>query len=213
MQRKLAWIKLSVYANREDPSATLVKQFKISIVTFQDLNFYIIIFLISKGAVIDTCARKHGFRVIPAFTGHGIGDYFHGAPDIFHFSRHITSYWERDINWSIYVITFFPGNSYPGRMEPGNTFTIEPAISQGTHECIILEDGWTAITADGSRSAQFEHTVLITDNGVEVLTWTFLVVGTSTERIFCYCKSPRRRMDDSHETRWYTKVAKNLAIT
>lgn len=111
------------------------------------------------------------------------------------------------------LLLFFPGNSYPGRMEPGNTFTIEPAISQGTHECIILEDGWTAITADGSRSAQFEHTVLITDNGVEVLTWTFFFVGTSTERIFCYCKSPRRRMDDSHETRWCTKVAKVLAIT
>ena len=56
-------------------------------------------------------------------------------------------------------------------MEPGQTFTIEPAISQGTEQCIILDDGWTAVTADGSRAAQFEHTVLITDNGVEILTW------------------------------------------
>ena len=55
-------------------------------------------------------------------------------------------------------------------MEPGQTFTIEPAISQGTEQCIILDDGWTAVTADGSRAAQFEHTVLITDNGVEILT-------------------------------------------
>lgn len=55
-------------------------------------------------------------------------------------------------------------------MEEGQTFTIEPAISQGSHQCIILEDGWTAITADGSRTAQFEHTVLITETGVEVLT-------------------------------------------
>lgn len=62
------------------------------------------------------------------------------------------------------------GNSYPGYMEAGQTFTIEPAISQGSHEAVILEDGWTAVTADGSRAAQFEHTVLITDHGVEVLT-------------------------------------------
>ena len=55
-------------------------------------------------------------------------------------------------------------------MEAGMTFTIEPALAQGTQKCIILDDGWTAITADGSRSAQFEHTVLITDDGVEVLT-------------------------------------------
>lgn len=55
-------------------------------------------------------------------------------------------------------------------MEVGQTFTIEPAISQGTHECIILDDGWTAITSDGSRAAQFEHTILITPSGCEVLT-------------------------------------------
>ena len=55
-------------------------------------------------------------------------------------------------------------------METGQTFTIEPAIAQGSHQCIILEDGWTAVTCDGSRAAQFEHTVLITENGVEVLT-------------------------------------------
>nr|CAH0101111.1 unnamed protein product [Daphnia galeata] len=99
------------------------------------------------GAVIDTCARKHGFRVVPAFTGHGIGSYFHGAPDIYHFRNH-----------------------FPGQMETGQTFTIEPAIAQGSHQCIILEDGWTAITSDGSRAAQFEQTVLITEDGVEVLT-------------------------------------------
>lgn len=55
-------------------------------------------------------------------------------------------------------------------MEVGQTFTIEPAISQGTHECVILEDGWTAVTLDGSRAAQFEHTVLITESGAEMLT-------------------------------------------
>ena len=55
-------------------------------------------------------------------------------------------------------------------MEAGMTFTIEPAISQGTRSCVILEDGWTAVTEDGSRAAQFESTVLITENGVEILT-------------------------------------------
>ena len=62
------------------------------------------------------------------------------------------------------------GNTFPGCMEAGQTFTIEPAITQGSQQCIILEDGWTAITADGSRAAQFEHTVLITETGAEVLT-------------------------------------------
>ncbi|XP_057381238.1 methionine aminopeptidase 1D, mitochondrial-like isoform X2 [Daphnia carinata] len=99
------------------------------------------------GAVIEACARKHGFRVVPAFTGHGIGSYFHGAPDIYHFK-----------------------NTVPGLMEAGQTFTIEPAVAQGSSQCIILEDKWTAITSDGSRAAQFEHTVLITESGVEVLT-------------------------------------------
>jgi len=99
------------------------------------------------GAVIETCARSHGFKVVPAFIGHGIGEYFHGPPDIYHFR-----------------------NRYGGRMEAGMTFTIEPAITQGTRSCVILEDGWTAVTEDGSRAAQFESTVLITDTGVETLT-------------------------------------------
>ena len=58
----------------------------------------------------------------------------------------------------------------PGIMEAGMTFTIEPALSQGSRKYLLLEDGWTAVTLDGSRSAQFEHTVLITADGVEVLT-------------------------------------------
>lgn len=55
-------------------------------------------------------------------------------------------------------------------MQSGMTFTIEPVLSQGTEEIVILEDGWTAVTADNSRSAQSEHTLLVTDTGVEVLT-------------------------------------------
>ena len=55
-------------------------------------------------------------------------------------------------------------------MEPGMTFTVEPIVSEGSEKLIILEDGWTAISADNSRSAQAEHTVLITDTGIDILT-------------------------------------------
>lgn len=55
-------------------------------------------------------------------------------------------------------------------MKPGMTFTIEPAIGEGSPQVLVLEDGWTAVSVDNSRSAQFEHTVLITDSGVEILT-------------------------------------------
>nr|CAI5849846.1 unnamed protein product [Callosobruchus analis] len=104
-------------------------------------------FFRTVGAVIEENAHKLGYRVIPAFLGHGIGHYFHGPPDIFHFR-----------------------NNYPGRMEAGMTFTIEPVLTQGKETIDILDDNWTAVTVDNSRTAQFEHTVLITDNGVEILT-------------------------------------------
>ena len=57
-----------------------------------------------------------------------------------------------------------------GIMYPGMTFTIEPVVSQGSEEIIILEDGWTAVTIDDSRAAQFEHTLLVTNDGCEILT-------------------------------------------
>ena len=82
-----------------------------------------------------------------AFTGHGISWYFHGPPDIFHVpndSGHI--------------------------MKPGMVFTVEPAVSEGSGQIVLLEDGWTANSADNSRAAQFEHTVLITESGHEILT-------------------------------------------
>lgn len=62
------------------------------------------------------------------------------------------------------------GNAFGGVMTPGHTFTIEPAITQGGIELEILEDGWTVVTADQARTAQCEHTVLITDSGAEILT-------------------------------------------
>ncbi|GAB1859255.1 Methionine aminopeptidase [Camponotus japonicus] len=101
----------------------------------------------SIGNIIEDIASKHNFNVIPAFVGHGIGTYFHGAPDIFHCA-----------------------NNYSGKMKPGMTFTIEPVLTQGMTQVEILEDGWTVCTVDNARTAQIEHTVLITDNGCEVLT-------------------------------------------
>ncbi|XP_037092232.1 methionine aminopeptidase 1D, mitochondrial-like [Pollicipes pollicipes] len=99
------------------------------------------------GGRVETTAAYADHAVVPAFIGHGIGTYFHGPPDVYHC-------------W----------NTYPGTMQPGMTFTIEPVVTQGGREVVLLEDGWTAVSADGSRSAQFEHTVLITEDGVEVLT-------------------------------------------
>lgn len=99
------------------------------------------------GGAIEAYARRKGFRVVPAFTGHGIGQYFHGPPDIYHCR-----------------------NRYPGTMRPGMTFTVEPIISEGAEQIELLDDGWTAVSADDSRSAQFEHTCLITQHGVEILT-------------------------------------------
>ncbi|XP_021934481.1 methionine aminopeptidase 1D, mitochondrial isoform X2 [Zootermopsis nevadensis] len=99
------------------------------------------------GNEVELVAHKAGFTVVPCFTGHGIGSYFHGPPDIYHCY-----------------------NNYPGKMEAGMTFTIEPVLAQGSHEIVILEDGWTAVTLDNGRTAQCEHTVLITDDGAEILT-------------------------------------------
>lgn len=61
-------------------------------------------------------------------------------------------------------------NDYEGVMKPGMTFTIEPVLSQGREEVGILDDGWTAVTMDNARAAQIEHTILITDNGCDILT-------------------------------------------
>ncbi|EDV98977.1 GH13612 [Drosophila grimshawi] len=99
------------------------------------------------GKCIQRFCKDHDLESVAAFIGHGIGSYFHGPPEIYHYD-----------------------NEVPGQMEPGMTFTIEPILSLGGGEIGILEDGWTALSLDNSRSAQFEHTILITDSGVEVLT-------------------------------------------
>ena len=100
------------------------------------------------GRVIENHTDKHGYSVVREFTGHGIGGTFHMAPYIAHF--------------------YEPANK--ARMEEGMTFTIEPMINSGSPNCMIWPDNWTAVTADLALSAQFEHTVLVTETGVEILT-------------------------------------------
>jgi methionyl aminopeptidase len=101
------------------------------------------------GKAIETCAKKHRFGVVKAFIGHGIGEQFHTDIQILHY------YDER-------------ANTV---MRPGMTFTIEPMITMGTWQHkMVFDDNWTAITADGKRTAQFEHTILVTDDGFDVLT-------------------------------------------
>lgn len=103
----------------------------------------------SIGRVITEIAQSHGYSVCESFNGHFIGRALHMQPNILH---------------------FFPNELHDLRMTPGQTFTIEPIINQGSKEVIILGDGWTTVTKDGRRSAQWEHTVLITEYGHEVLT-------------------------------------------
>ena len=100
------------------------------------------------GHAIQRFAEAQGYQVVREFTGHGIGRIFHTAPSILHYGK--------------------PGTGEP--LLPGMTFTIEPMVNLGHWKTQILEDGWTAVTVDGSLSAQFEHTVLVTEDGVEVLT-------------------------------------------
>ncbi|MGW8195722.1 MAG: type I methionyl aminopeptidase [Desulforhopalus sp.] len=100
------------------------------------------------GLVIETHARLNGFSVVREFTGHGIGESFHMAPYVAHF--------------------YEPENTT--LIEEGMTFTVEPMINAGCAECEIWPDKWTAVTADLARSAQFEHTLLVTPNGAEILT-------------------------------------------
>jgi len=100
------------------------------------------------GAIIEDHIVPRGFSTVKKFCGHGIGSVFHTNPNIFHYR-----------------------NSEPnGRMAPGHTFTIEPMICEGTAQCLSWPDDWTATTTDGKRSAQFEHTLLVTEDGVEALT-------------------------------------------
>jgi methionyl aminopeptidase len=100
------------------------------------------------GHAIQTFAENNGFSVVREFCGHGIGLKFHEEPQVLHYGR-------------------------PGTLEelvPGMVFTIEPMINAGKREIREMGDGWTIVTKDRSLSAQWEHTILVTDSGYEVLT-------------------------------------------
>ena len=100
------------------------------------------------GAAIQAYAEGEGFSVVRDFVGHGVHRIFHTAPQIPHY-----------------------GTAGKGKkFRKGMVFTIEPMINVGTHEVEILADGWTALTVDRKLSAQFEHTIAVTADGVEVLT-------------------------------------------
>ncbi|MFS0516410.1 type I methionyl aminopeptidase [Nostoc sp. UIC 10607] len=100
------------------------------------------------GAAIQEYAEAQGFSVVRDFVGHGISNIFHTAPDVPHY-----------------------GTRGKGkRLRPGMVFTIEPMINEGTYEVEVLSDKWTAVTRDRKLSAQCEHTLAVTEDGVEILT-------------------------------------------
>ena len=100
------------------------------------------------GFAIQTFAEANGFSVVREFCGHGIGAAFHEDPQVLHYGK--------------------PGTLV--RLEPGMVFTIEPMINAGRRDIREAGDGWTIVTRDRSLSAQWEHTVLVTESGYEILT-------------------------------------------
>lgn len=100
------------------------------------------------GAAIQKYAEKHGFSVVREYCGHGIGAVFHEEPQVLHYGKPDTGI----------------------ELKEGMIFTIEPMLNQGRYETRLLGDGWTAITKDRKLSAQWEHTVLVTATGYEILT-------------------------------------------
>ncbi len=100
------------------------------------------------GRVIESYAKRFGYGVVRDYTGHGVHSAFHSG----------------------LVIPHYDEPRYDTVMRPGMTFTIEPMLTLGTHAWTRWDDGWTVVTADSSRSAQFEHTLVVTETGAEVLT-------------------------------------------
>jgi methionyl aminopeptidase len=100
------------------------------------------------GAAIQEHAEKNRYTVVREYCGHGIGQIFHEAPNVLHYGK--------------------PGTGV--ELVPGMIFTIEPMINAGKRDVKLLPDNWTVVTKDHSLSAQWEHTILVTDTGYEVLT-------------------------------------------
>lgn len=100
------------------------------------------------GRVVQKIVEAEGMSVVREYVGHGIGTQMHEAPSV-------PNYW--------------PGNSGP-KLQVGNVLAVEPMVNLGGPETVALEDGWSVVTADGSLSAHFEHTIAVLENGPEVLT-------------------------------------------
>jgi methionyl aminopeptidase len=100
------------------------------------------------GRVIESYANRFGYGVVRDFTGHGVGPAFHTAPTVLHYEE----------------------PSVTAVIEEGMTFTIEPMITLGTIDYDVWDDGWTVTTKDKKWTAQFEHTIVVTENGAEVIT-------------------------------------------
>lgn len=100
------------------------------------------------GAVIEKHAKERNCGVVRSYCGHGINQLFHTAPSIPHYAK----------------------NKAVGTAKAGMCFTIEPMVNLGTHRDKLWPDDWTSVTTDGKKSAQFEHTLLVTEDGVEILT-------------------------------------------
>jgi methionyl aminopeptidase len=100
------------------------------------------------GNVIEKHSKSRNCSTVRTYCGHGINTLFHCAPNVPHYAK----------------------NKAVGTAKPGMTFTIEPMINLGSHRDKSWPDDWTSTTSDGQRSAQFEHTLLVTEDGVEVLT-------------------------------------------
>ena len=100
------------------------------------------------GAAIQEYAESKNYSVVREYCGHGIGKKFHESPQILHYGKRNTGI----------------------KLEKGMIFTVEPMINVGSHKTKTLNDGWTVVTQDHELSAQYEHTVLVTEDGFEVLT-------------------------------------------
>ncbi|MCL2802592.1 MAG: type I methionyl aminopeptidase [Micrococcales bacterium] len=103
------------------------------------------------GRVIEAYAKRFGYGVVRDYTGHGVGQAFHSGLVIPHYDT---------------------APDFDQLIEPGMVFTIEPMLTLGTYDWRLWDDGWTVVTADSKRTAQFEHTILITETGSEILTLT-----------------------------------------
>lgn len=110
------------------------------------------------GTTISKVAKQAGCSVVTTYCGHGIGTLFHTAPNIPHYAK----------------------NKAKGVVQVGHIFTIEPMINLGNYRDVLWPDGWTVVTSDGSRSSQFEHTIVVTETGCELLTAR---IGEPTDRM------------------------------